>query len=81
MGGGLALSPFFMKTFLLLLLSASIACASEEPAGPLDYSELTAAGLYDSEDGRIYLRDIRQLLGWIVGLHLVRLTCQAFRPM
>lgn len=75
MGGGLCSPPLFFMRVLIILICSSIVCYG------VDFSEITASGLYDSTDGRIYLRDIRQILGWIVGLHLVHLTIQAFRPM
>lgn len=67
---------------VVLCVSASCFAFAEEPViEPVrDYVADTATGLYDAADNRIYLRDIRQILGWVVGLQLVRLTCQVLRP-
>jgi len=53
-----------MRTFIILLLF-----------GALAYGQGTSdPGLQDPETLRYYLRDIRQVLCWIVGLQLVSLT-------
>lgn len=79
---GCGLSPlFFMRkgVFLLFLAFCAVSPLGAQEVEVVDYSETIANGVFDSADSRYYLRDIRQILGWMVGLQLVRLTAQAWR--